>query len=79
MTTGTTARRVTLTFDNGPTPGVTDQVLDVLADRAAPAYFFVVGSRLRQPGGRDLVRRAVAEGHRIGHHTTTHTVLLGDG
>jgi peptidoglycan/xylan/chitin deacetylase (PgdA/CDA1 family) len=69
--------KVTLTFDNGPTPGVTDAVLDMLAERAIPATFFVVGTQLRQPGGRELVRRARAEGHRIGHHTTTHTLQLG--
>jgi peptidoglycan/xylan/chitin deacetylase (PgdA/CDA1 family) len=78
MTTNGTGRKVTLTFDNGPTRGITDQVLDVLAERGVVAYFFVVGSKLRQPGARDLVRRAVAQGHRIGHHTTTHTTLLGE-
>ena len=70
--------RVTLTFDNGPTPGVTEEVLDVLAGVDLRATFFVVGDSLRQPGGRDLVRRAAAGGHWIGHHTMTHTVLLGD-
>lgn len=70
--------KVTLTFDNGPTPGVTGEVLDVLATRGVRVSFFVIGSALAQPGGRELVRRAFAEGHRIGHHTMTHTVLLGD-
>ncbi len=77
MSTGTASRKVTLTFDNGPTPGVTDAVLDILADREIRATFFVVGARLGAPGGRRLARRAASEGHRIGHHTTTHTVLLG--
>ncbi|TMQ90957.1 polysaccharide deacetylase family protein [Actinomadura soli] len=70
-------RRVTLTFDNGPTPGVTDNVLDALAARRVSATFFVVGTQLRQRGGLALARRAAAEGHRIGHHTATHTVQLG--
>ncbi|WP_033292436.1 polysaccharide deacetylase family protein [Amycolatopsis jejuensis] len=70
-------KRVTLTFDNGPTPGVTEQVLDALAHHSARATFFVVGSQLRQPGGRELAERAAAEGHRIGHHTATHTLQLG--
>jgi peptidoglycan/xylan/chitin deacetylase (PgdA/CDA1 family) len=70
-------RRVTLTFDNGPTPGVTNRVLDVLADRHATATFFVVGTQLQQPGGQALAARAVAEGHRIGHHTATHTLQFG--
>jgi peptidoglycan/xylan/chitin deacetylase (PgdA/CDA1 family) len=72
------SRHVTLTFDNGPTPGITERVLDILAERGVPATFFVVGSQVRQSGGRDLARRAVAHGHRVGHHTATHTVLLGD-
>jgi peptidoglycan/xylan/chitin deacetylase (PgdA/CDA1 family) len=72
------APRVSLTFDNGPAPGTTGAVLDLLADRDLRATFFVVGDRLDAPGGADLARRAVADGHRVGHHTATHTVLLGE-
>ena len=74
---GPNQRKLTLTFDNGPTPGITDHVLDVLDERRIPATFFVVGSQLRAEGGRELARRAVEDGHRVGHHTTTHSVLLG--
>jgi peptidoglycan/xylan/chitin deacetylase (PgdA/CDA1 family) len=73
-----THRRLTLTFDNGPTAGVTDGVLDRLAERGVTASFFVVGTALRKPDGQRLARRAVAEGHRVGHHSVTHSVLLGD-
>jgi peptidoglycan/xylan/chitin deacetylase (PgdA/CDA1 family) len=69
--------KVTLTFDNGPTPGVTEEVLASLDERGLRATFFVVGTCLRRPGGRDLTRRAAAGGHWVGHHTTTHRVLLG--
>ena len=69
---------VTLTFDNGPMPGTTERVLDVLADRGVPATFFVVGDMLRRPGARGLAERAVAEGHWIGNHTLTHSTPLGD-
>jgi peptidoglycan/xylan/chitin deacetylase (PgdA/CDA1 family) len=69
--------RVTLTFDNGPWPGVTEQVLETLAARDLHATFFVVGNQLRR--ARPLAERAVAEGHWIGNHTMTHTVPLGDG
>jgi peptidoglycan/xylan/chitin deacetylase (PgdA/CDA1 family) len=72
------APKVPLTFDNGPTPGVTEEVLEVLAGRGLRATFFVVGTRLRQTGGRELARRAIAEGHWVGHHTSTHRVLLGE-
>jgi peptidoglycan-N-acetylglucosamine deacetylase len=71
-------KRVTLTFDNGPTPGVTEQVLDVLAAQAVRATFFVVGADLLAGGARELARRAVAEGHRIGNHTMNHLHQFGD-
>jgi peptidoglycan/xylan/chitin deacetylase (PgdA/CDA1 family) len=69
---------VTLTFDNGPAPGTTDRVLDVLADRGLAATFFVVGSMLEQPGARDRAERAAAEGHWIGNHSMTHSTPLGE-
>lgn len=70
---------VTLTFDNGPAPGTTEWVLDVLAERKLPATFFLVGSMLHRKGARDLAERAVAEGHWVGNHSMTHTTPLGDG
>lgn len=70
--------RVTLTFDNGPTPGVTERVLDALAERDVHATFFVVGRDLQRPGARELARRAVAEGHWIGNHTMTHELQFGE-
>jgi peptidoglycan/xylan/chitin deacetylase (PgdA/CDA1 family) len=55
-------RLVSLTFDNGPTPVVTDRVLAVLAERGVPATFFVVGERVEGPAGRALrVKRVRAE------------------
>ena len=69
--------RLTLTFDNGPVAGVTDGVLDVLATHGVPAIFFVIGDKLRRPGARALVERAVADGHLVGNHTLTHAVPLG--
>ena len=70
--------RVTLTFDNGPTPGVTDAVLDLLAARGICTTFFVVGAQLRDPARRALAERAAGEGHWIGNHTLTHSVQLGE-
>jgi peptidoglycan/xylan/chitin deacetylase (PgdA/CDA1 family) len=71
-----TPPRVTLSFDNGPS-SVTAEVLDVLGDRGLPASFFVVGKALERPGGRALVERAQAEGHRIGNHSLSHATPLG--
>jgi len=70
--------RVTLTFDNGPTPETTPQVLDCLACHRAKATFFVVGTNVCAEGGESLVRRANREGHWIGNHTFTHKTPLGE-
>lgn len=70
-------KKVSLTFDNGPTPGVTEAVLDTLRRHGIAATFFVVGENVETPAGRDLLRRIAAEGHRLGNHTYTHTVLFG--
>ena len=69
--------RLTLTFDNGPTPETTPQVLDVLGERGIRATFFVVGQRLEEPAALALAQRAKAEGHWLGNHTTSHDAPLG--
>lgn len=71
-------KRVTLTFDNGPTPGITGQVLDILSARGIRASFFVIGEKLERPDGRALALRAHAEGHWIGNHSFTHSGPLGE-
>jgi peptidoglycan/xylan/chitin deacetylase (PgdA/CDA1 family) len=77
MSPPTGARRLTLSFDNGPFPNVTPAVLDVLARYGVRAWFFVCGRDAVDPARRDILVRAKAEGHRIGNHTLTHTVELG--
>jgi len=71
-------KRVILTFDNGPTPGITEHVLDILSARRIQTTFFVVGEKLLRPGGRALAVRAHSEGHWIGNHSLTHSVPLGE-
>ncbi len=73
QTPATHTRNVALTFDDGPSPRWTHQVLDILAARGIHATFFVVGARVRD--NPQLVRRIVAEGHTIGNHTDTHADL----
>lgn len=59
-----------LTFDDGPKPGSTDRVLDVLGELEVRATFFCVGRNAqRHP---DLVRRIRDEGHAVGSHSFTH-------
>lgn len=72
-----TAPTVTLTFDNGPSPGVTEGVLDLLAAHAVPATFFAIGQKLATPEGVHLGRRSIAAGHLLGGHTWTHSVQFG--
>lgn len=61
---------VALTFDDGPDPGYTEAILDVLQDRNVPATFFVIGSNMMKYP--DIVRRMVGEGHEVGSHTFLH-------
>jgi cellulose synthase/poly-beta-1,6-N-acetylglucosamine synthase-like glycosyltransferase/peptidoglycan/xylan/chitin deacetylase (PgdA/CDA1 family)/spore germination protein YaaH len=59
-----------LTFDDGPDPLYTPQILDILKAKHVPATFFVIGVNVENNPG--LVRREYAEGHEIGNHTYTH-------
>lgn len=64
-------KRVALSFDDGPDPLVTPQVLDALAHYGAHATFFVIGKSLAaQP---ELGRRMLAEGHALGNHSWRHS------
>ena len=65
---------VALTFDDGPCPPYTGQILDILREENARASFFVVGRHAAAFPG--LVRRMAVEGHQIGNHTWHHTDLL---
>lgn len=66
------AKRVALTFDDGPTEW-TAKILDVLARQHVKATFFVVGSKVAERP--DLVRRMMDEGHEVGVHSFTHVNL----
>ncbi|RKU35851.1 polysaccharide deacetylase [Candidatus Poribacteria bacterium] len=69
----TDQRVVALTFDDGPSPPYTDQLLDVLAKHNVRATFFMIGNRIeRHP---ETVRRVIAEGHQVGNHSYSHPLL----
>jgi cellulose synthase/poly-beta-1,6-N-acetylglucosamine synthase-like glycosyltransferase/spore germination protein YaaH/peptidoglycan/xylan/chitin deacetylase (PgdA/CDA1 family) len=70
---GDTARnkkKLVLTFDDGPDPTFTPEVLDILGKKHVPASFFLVG--LNAENNIPLVKRMYREGHEIGNHTFTH-------
>ena len=67
------AKELVLTFDDGPWPGTTSKVLDALKAECVRATFFLLG---RNAAARpQLARRALAEGHTLGHHSDSHPLL----
>jgi peptidoglycan/xylan/chitin deacetylase (PgdA/CDA1 family) len=63
--------RVALTFDDGPTSGSTDRVLDILDQAAVKATFFIVGVNAQQRP--ELLHRIYDSGHLIANHTLNHS------
>ncbi len=72
---GTLPHKIALTFDDGPDPDWTPQILDILKAKHVPATFFIVGKNAEM--SPRLVQRMVDEGHDVGNHTFTHP-NLGD-
>jgi peptidoglycan/xylan/chitin deacetylase (PgdA/CDA1 family) len=64
---------IALTYDDGPNPAATPQLLEVLARHNARATFFVIGAHARRYP--ELVRAVHAAGHLLGNHTMTHPWL----
>lgn len=64
---------IALTFDDGPYPEVTSEILDVLEQYGVKATFFVLGSRVK--GREETLRRMEALGCEIGNHTWSHADL----
>ena len=63
-------KAIALTFDDGPWPTSTSQVLDVLKNSNVKATFFMVGKQVQKYP--QLLKQVVAEGHAIGNHTWSH-------
>jgi hypothetical protein len=66
---------VVLTFDDGPSAKTTPHVLDALKHECIEATFFLIGRNAA--ANPQLVRRELAEGHTLGHHTFSHPFLRG--
>lgn len=66
----TAEKKIYLTFDDGPIPGVTHRVLDILRDYNARATFFCVGANIEK--NPDVYQQILAEGHSTGNHTWSH-------
>ena len=66
----TEKKRIALTFDDGPHPIYTPQMLELLEEEQVPATFFLLGENVELYG--DVVKDIAREGHLIGNHTYHH-------
>ena len=64
---------IALTFDDGPHPTHTPEILDLLREYNVKATFFVVGSNVELCP--EITRRTLDEGHELGNHTYSHANL----
>ena len=71
---GDANKRIAITFDDGPHPIYTPEILDILAEYDVKATFFVVGENVRK--NPELIERELEEGHEVGNHTYTHPCAL---
>ncbi len=67
---GTPTKAIALTFDDGPWPATTSQILALLKQNSVKATFFVIGKHVQMYP--QLIKQVVAEGHAIGNHTWSH-------
>jgi chitin deacetylase len=65
---------VALTFDDGPQPGATEEILSILNEEGAKATFFVIGADLEK--NMEQGRKIVAAGHELGNHTYSHKQMV---
>ncbi|HBI1662774.1 TPA: polysaccharide deacetylase family protein [Enterococcus faecalis] len=66
-------KSVALSFDDGPNPGTTKQLLEILKEKQVHATFFVLGENANK--FPEIVKQAKKEGHEIGSHTFDHQNL----
>ncbi|MBW4576534.1 MAG: polysaccharide deacetylase family protein [Aphanothece sp. CMT-3BRIN-NPC111] len=64
-------KAIALTFDDGPEPPYTQQVLEILKKNNIKATFFVIGQNLK--AYPQLGQKIVADGHALANHTWSHT------
>ena len=68
---------IALTFDDGPSDEYTGKILDLLKKYSAHATFFVIGERIEEKWGKNLVAREQEEGHQVCTHTYDHARAAG--
>lgn len=70
----TKEKLIALTFDDGPVPGATEKIIDLLAQAQIAATFFLTGEAIeRNP---ELAKQLIAAGHQIGNHSYSHQRMV---
>jgi peptidoglycan/xylan/chitin deacetylase (PgdA/CDA1 family) len=70
----TDQKSIVLTFDDGPCPEITPQVLDILKEFGCQAVFFCIGRKIA--GSEAILQRMVADGHLVANHSFSHSPLF---
>ena len=66
----TTHKQIAISFDDGPAPLYTPQILQILKAHQVEASFFCIGKRIK--GNESLLKQVYDEGHLIGNHSYSH-------
>jgi len=66
---------VMLTFDDGPHPQYTPQILDILKEKNVKATFFLIGTQIEKYP--EIAHRIIDEGHAVGGHSYSHEYAFG--
>jgi peptidoglycan-N-acetylglucosamine deacetylase len=69
----TSQRIVAITFDDGPNPLYTPQILEIFSEAKAKATFFMIGEQMKKHP--EVVKQVAEQGHEIGNHTFSHPML----
>jgi len=70
----TSEKKIALTFDDGPQPEFTPQLLKILDQHSVPATFFMVGRHVERHTA--LAKEVAASGHELGNHTYSHQMMF---
>lgn len=69
----TTEKVIAITFDDGPNPLYTPQIIDIFAKANSKATFFMIGEQIEK--SPEIVKLVAEQGHEIGNHTFSHEKL----
>lgn len=68
------SQSIAITFDDGPVPGATNQILEILRKEGAKATFFCIGKNVQEHP--ELTKQIESEGHLVGNHSYFHSSMF---